>query len=99
MAMNLALLGKLLSGWNQLKDIRLGDASATNIAELGLMFGYELDPSHSALVSSLLANEDPEITFGDFINNGGLLRLVTGNREQAALRTIRCRHCDELQVV
>lgn len=97
--MSIALISKVITGWNRIKDITLGDADEAAIAELSHMFGYKLSADHSAMIASLLANEDPMLTFGEFIDSGGLFRLVTGNKGAPQAATVRCPHCDELHVV
>lgn len=102
--MNLGIgdLVKAYSAWESAKVVALGKVDHTTLNSFAKMFEYDLPVEQGDAIISLLKNEDPNQFFGDFIQGGGLFRLVTaqkgGQARGPSPTLIRCPHCQELHV-
>lgn len=97
--LNIATAMKAYQAWDSVKNLELGTVDQAALSSVAGLFNHQLSVEHGDAIVALLSGEDPTITLGQFLQTGGLFRLINGQNgaSSAPARFVtRCPHCNEL---
>jgi hypothetical protein len=89
-------LFKLLSLKGQLEEMKLSDDPAAFMPALKALGVEDLSVAEKVLTAARAVTHNPEQTVAEFVSNGGLMRLLAGEKAGDDEDVIlQCPHCKE----